>query len=117
MDIEKKMESTKEIWNKNGSFLHKMLRPYYEELETAEENLSVDQKRLLVSMLVEFLFSSIDAWKGSMPKKVKKGIMKHPFFAEHKQPFIGRFISDNYNSNGEHNMDSFYNKQETAAIS
>ena len=122
MDIETivtKMESVKEIWNKNGRFLITQ-KPFYEELDTAGENLTPYQESTVQFMLNQFLFSSIDAWLESMPKEVKKGIMKMNWekwdigsygqFGIDIEPidklkFVGQFLSDTYNSDGELNFD------------
>ena len=108
--IGKKMESVKEIWNKNGRFLSTQ-KPFYEELDTAGENLTPYQESTVQFMLNQFLFSSIDAWLESMPKEVKKGIMKMDWekldIGSYGQfGFVGQFLSDTYDSDGELNFES-----------
>ena len=108
MNIEKRMETVKESWNRNGEFIP-TLKPFYEELETAEENISDYQKTVLLGTLEQFLFSSIDSWIQSMPENVKKGIMKGDFDENNGdgdiKPFVEQFLNDTYNSDGELNFD------------
>jgi|TARA_B100001964_G_scaffold211172_1_gene246210 hypothetical protein len=104
MDMEQKMESVKEIWNKNGAFL-KMQKSNYEELDTTGEDLTPYQQTQVKTMLNQFLLSSIDAWLESMPKEVKKGIMKLDWDSDEEISFVGQFLSDTYNSDGELNFD------------
>ena len=117
MDIDQKMKSVKEIWNKNGSFVRTQ-KYSYEELDTAGENLTPYQQTMVKGMLNHFLFSSIDAWLESLPKEVKKGIMKMDWMESEeggygqfgigvpgKSRFVGQFLSDTYNSDGELNFD------------
>ena len=110
MDIETivtKMESVKEIWNKNGSFVSTQ-KTSYERLDTAGGNLDLYEEFAVKSMLNQFLYSSIDAWLESMPKEVKKGIMKMDWdedeMHEHLS-FVGQFLRRTYNSDGELNFD------------
>ena len=113
MDIDQKMKSVKEIWNKKGSFV-RTHKPFYEQLDTAGENLTPYQQTMVKGMLNHFLFSSIDAWLESMPKEVKKGIMKMDMvctddddgggYGQHG--FVGQFLSDTYDSDGELNFES-----------
>ena len=107
MDIDQKMKSVKEIWNKKGSFVRTQ-KPFYEQLDTAGENLTPYQQTMVKGMLNHFLFSSIDAWLESMPKEVKKGIMKLDWYSDESHEhlsFVGQFLSDTYNSDGELNFD------------
>ncbi len=95
-------------WDSIGNNLQRRVRVHYEDLQTAGENLTKDEKNLVINLLVEHLHASVVSFMRSMPENVKKGIMKHPFFAEHKQPFLGRFISDNFDSDGFLKSGSFY---------
>ena len=116
MDIETmetKMESVKEIWNKNGSFVSTQ-KTSYERLDTAGGNLDLYEEFAVKSMLNQFLYSSIDAWLESMPKEVKKGIMKMDWekwdIGSYGQfGFVGQFLSDTYDSDGELNFGSTSN--------
>ena len=92
MDIDQKMKSVKEIWNKKGSFVRTQ-EPFYEQLDTAGENLTPYQQTMVKSLLDQFLFSSIDAWLESMPKEVKKGIMKMDWM-ESEEGGYGQFGID-----------------------
>ena len=96
--MEQKMESVKEIWNKNGAFL-KMQKPFYEQLDTVGEDLTPYQQTQVKTMLNQFLLSSIDAWLESMPKEVKKGIMKMDWDSD--LSFIGKYLTDLYDSDGD----------------
>ena len=107
MDIETmetKMESVKEIWNKNGSFVSTQ-KTSYERLDTAGGNLDLYEEFAVKSMLNQFLYSSIDAWLESMPKEVKKGIMKLDWDSDEEISFVGQFLRRTYNSDGELNFD------------
>ena len=110
MDIDQKMKSVKEIWNKKGSFVRTQ-KYSYEELDTAGENLTPYQQTMVKSLLDQFVFSSIDAWLESMPKEVKKGIMKMDWEESDEGSygqffFVGQFLSDTYDSDGELNFES-----------
>jgi|AP45_3_1055517.scaffolds.fasta_scaffold73764_3 hypothetical protein len=101
MDIEKRMESVVEIWNKNGEVLPLLLKTPYQELDTAGEDLNQYQEVCVENIFHQMCYQSIDVALETMNAKVKKGILKMDWDADERFSFIGQYLRDFYNSEEE----------------
>ena len=74
MDIEKRMESVVESWNKKGELLPLTCKPLYEMLDS--ESSELKRGMLAESIFRQMLYMSIDVAMETMNAEVKKGIME-----------------------------------------
>ena len=99
MDIEKKMESVVETWNKKGELMPLLFKTHYQGLDTVGENLNDNHKRELNHFFHGICCLSIDVAMETMNKEIKKGIMKMDWDSD--LSFIGKYLTDLYDSDGD----------------
>ena len=106
MDIEKRMESVLETWNKKGELLPLTSKISYEMLDTAE-NFTEGCEVLVEQIFRQMLYLSIDVAMETMNAEFKKGIMQMDWESNDQSNLydvnraIGKYLNDCYDSEGE----------------